>query len=391
MTKILFFESSFCDSNRRVEVGVFRYAKSARWNVQMVPYAAAAAMQQSSSMEGGRPDVKALLEFWRPAGALVCCGAAPDIIRKRDFGNTPVVFLVEKPGDVAQADCVVSDRRAVAEVAARELLSLNLQSYAFVPSPRTTRWSRCREEVFGEIVRLNGREFRVFRGGTGSKMASARRLCKWLADLPKPCGVFAANDVVGERVLSCAARCGIKVPEELSVIGVDDDPMCERMSPTLTSIVQDYEGAGVLGAKLLAARMADDSHCPETLTFGVKTVRRRASTYAAVHRDGRVAQMIETIRRRACEPLRACDVFSATGCSRRLGELRFREATGRSVLEEIQRVRIERAVELLEHTDNSIARVAALCGYGSTESLRKVFAAHHGCSPAEWRRRCASV
>ena len=96
---------------------------------------------------------------------------------------------------------------------------------------------------------------------------------------------------------------------------------------------------------------------------------------------------LKPIRRNACDGLKSKDVVVEMGCSRRLAELRFRVVTGRSILEEILSVRIERAKYLLEHSEKSIAEIAAACGYGSANALRKVFAVETGKNPLAWRKR----
>jgi len=388
MKQILYFESSFYANNRLVQQGVYRYARFAKWKVQIVPYAGAA-KQQCVEVEGdGRPDIKGLLDFWHPAGVLVDCGAAPDLLRQKDFGDTPAVFIDRRPGPSWNV-CVSDDPMGIAKIAAHELLSLGLPHYGYVPWLTHVPWSRDRGELFGNLVRMNGYGCQVFpnSGGSVSLKTHCARLCEWLKALPKPCGILAANDAIGARVLLCAARCRIRVPDELAVIGVDNDSQtCECATPTLTSIGQDHERAGYLGAQLLDAWLSKPSHRPASETYGPLAISRRASTCVIRRRDAKVASAIELIRRRACEPLRAHEVVATMGCSRRLAEQRFREVTGRSILEEIQHVRIDRAVYLLEHSAEPISRVAELCGYRSTESLRKVFCALKGHSPADWRR-----
>ena len=189
-------------------------------------------------------------------------------------------------------------------------------------------------------------------------------------------------------VLSCAEREAIDVPNELAVIGVDNDlKICERSNPTLTSILLDHERAGYLAAQLLNEKMVNPRRKVKGTTFGPVCICHRRSTFAYSRKDDRVAVALKLIRRNACDGLKAKDVILEMGCSRRLAELRFRETTGRSILEEILAVRIERAKHLLEHSSKSIAEVAKSCGYGSANALRKVFADETGKNPLAWRKR----
>ena len=211
MKQILYFESSFYATNRLVQQGVYRYARFAKWKVQVVPYAGAA-KQQCVEVEGdGRPDIKGLLDFWHPTGVLVDCGAAPDLLQQKDFGDIPAVFIDRRPGS-AWSVCVSDDPTGIAKIAARELLSLGLPHYGYVPWLTNVPWSRERGEVFGNLVRMNGYGYQAFQNPDGSVSLKTHcdSLCEWLRDLPKPCGILAANDAIGARVLLCAARCRIR-------------------------------------------------------------------------------------------------------------------------------------------------------------------------------------
>ena len=178
------------------------------------------------------------------------------------------------------------------------------------------------------------------------------------------------------------------MPNDLAIIGVDNDPeICERSNPTLTSILLDHERAGYLAAQLLNEKMVSPRRKVKGTTFGPVCVYHRQSTFAYSRKDDWVSVALKLIRRNACDGLKAKDVILEMGCSRRLAELRFREVTGHSVLEEILSVRIERAKYLLEHSEKSIAEVAKNCGYGSANALRKVFLAETGKNPLAWRKR----
>ena len=285
---------------------------------------------------------------------------------------------------------MTSDARQVAALAAKELLLLGFRTYAYVPFNLRVPWSVERGAEFERLVRMNGCKFHLFRKRPFGDDAENYRtwMCEWLRKAPKPMGVFAANDFVAENVLSCAEREKIDVPHELAVIGVDNNPdICERTKPTLTSILLDNERAGYLAAELLDQKMRHPRRKVASGFFGPVCVYHRQSTFLYSRNDDRVAVALKLIRRNACDGLKAKDVILEMGCSRRLAELRFREVTGRSILEEILSVRIERAKYLLEHSEKSIAEVAKSCGYGSANALRKVFAAETGKNPLVWRKR----
>ena len=387
MKTILYFQSSLCASNNAELDGAYRYAKSARWRVQVVPYGEAAGGRLHVDEESAKPNIAALMEFWRPDGVIVDCGAAPGLLGPSDFRRIPTVFL-DRTND-RKALCVYSDSEEIAACAAKELLSIDCLAYTYIPWTEDLDWSRNRGEAFARIVRMNGRKCHIFRPRTFGREDDTYRawLREWLEKAPKPLGVFAANDYIAAQVLSCASMARIAVPGELRVIGVDNDlQICEHTMPTLTSILPDHEKAGYFAAELLAERLSHPRARFVNRTFGPIAVVHRQSTNAYRRPDDRVGAALELIRRRACEGLMARDVIAAMGTSRRLAELRFREVTGKSILEEIKSVRLERAKSLLRQGGVSVSEVAAACGYGSTEALRKIFIAEFGCAPARWKQ-----
>ena len=389
MKTILYFQSSLNASNNSVLDGVSRYAKSANWRVHVTPYADAAYIRGDHADGGGMPDVKGLLRFWEPDGVIAECGAAQTLLKPCDFRSVPVVFVdrIQSGNEVS----ISSDAEAIAELAARELLSLGFKTYAYVPFVEPVLWNVKRGEEFARLVKMNGLKFHQFRKRPFGDDAETYRawLRSWLRNAPKPMGVFAANDYIASLVLSCAEREKIDVPNELAVIGVDNDlEICERTNPNLTSILLDHERAGYLAAQLLNEKIIYPRRKVKGTAFGPVCVCHRQSTFAYSRKDDRVTVALKLIRRNACDGLKARDVIAEMGCSRRLAELRFREVTGHSILEEILSVRIERAKYLLKHSEKSIAEVARSCGYGSANALRKVFAAETGKNPLVWRK-CA--
>jgi len=186
--------------------------------------------------------------------------------------------------------------------------------------------------------------------------------------------------------LSCAEREKIDVPHELAVLGVDNAlEICEHTTPTLTSILLDHERAGYLAGQLLSDKMSHPRRKVAGGVFGPVCIYHRQSTFVYSRNDDRVTVALKLIRRNACDGLSAKAVIAEMGCSRRLAELRFREVTGRSILEEILSVRIERAKYLLVHSSKSVAEVAFACGYGSANALRKIFESSTGLTPKAWR------
>lgn len=387
MKTVLYFQSSCCENNDALLRGVVRYAHRAKWSVQVVPYAKAAASRQVDGRGGGdRPQVADLVAFWRPAGAIVDCGSAIGMLTNTDFAPLPAVFL--DCSHDAGAPAVRSDGRAVAECAARELLSLGLESFAFAPWFARVAWSRERLEAFGELVRAEGRACHVLDWGDDLSEASVRRrLADWLGSLPRPVGVFAANDYVASLVVAGARAMKMRVPDDVAVVGVDNDlRVCEQSRPTITSVAPSYEGAGAQAAELLERLMRSPRRPPADVLFGVDRIVRRESTLAVRRRDQRVEQAVALVRGEAHAGLTPSDVARQLGCSRRLLEIRFRDTTGQTLLAAIRSARIERARRLLERDGMPLADVARLCGYGSECAFRRAFAQETHSTPRQFQR-----
>ena len=246
-------------------------------------------------------------------------------------------------------------------------------------------WSVERARHFRDIIRLNGGTCAEFSArGKSSPLAWNRDLRRWLRDLPRPCGIFAANDEVSNLVRGVCAAEGLKIPDEIAIVGVDnDESVCMSVRPNLSSVLADNEQMGFLAAHLLAEQFRQPNLRPTSRVVPPLMVIRRDSTRRHTCTDSRVSKAIDLIREKACDGLRARDVLRVLDGARRTAEMHFREATGRSVLEEIQRVRLERACELLTDRSRPIKVVANLCGYASESAFRKVYRAQFGTSPRQ--------
>jgi len=372
---ILYLKASDRRSSLLKYEGACRAAKTFGWRLQTVDAA-----------EGGYSEPARLLAFWRPDGVLVDCGDLKRPPAPAAFGTVPTVFLGRRPHGDEAVFSVCEDLRATAYAAARELLQLGLTHYAFVGYPEPRLWSREREMGFREAVTLNGKSYRAFTKAARQTdlLGWTRQLRAWLTDLPRPCGIFAANDVVASRILNACSQEHLRVPDDFALIGVDnDESICLNTTPTLSSVLSDFERGGYLAARILAARLHSPHMKPAFRTFPPLMTVRRESTRAKRPPDDFVAEACTLIRARACAGLRARDVAAHFRGSRRLAEMRFREATGHSILEEIHAVRLERARELLSDSRRQVKAVANFCGYASEAAFRKLYRKAFGHPPRQ--------
>ena len=194
------------------------------------------------------------------------------------------------------------------------------------------------------------------------------------------------------EALNVCCTVGIAVPDEIAVLGVDNDEIaCENAEPTLSSVRPNFEEAGFLCAQLLGERLV----CKGRFTgnaqqcFAAAGIIRRQSTRLLPKSDAEVSKAMEMIRLRACEGLKPRDVFALFGKSRRSVELKFKAITGHSVQEAINLARLERVKDLLAREDVKIESIAGRCGWKSAVQLRVFFREVDGVSLREWRRNRA--
>ena len=377
MKTILYIKFSERPPSVQKCIGFSRGAQAHGWRVQTV-----------TLPPSRTPDVRRLVDFWKADGLVFDSGGVANQPDVRGIGHLPSVFLTCRPASGQRLSTVCEDLRGTAEAAARELLQLGCRHFAFVHFPRPRYWSHERARHFRDIIRLNGGTCAEFAANGKSGLQSwSRDLRRWLRVLPRPCGVFAANDEVANLVRGLCAAEGLKIPDEVALVGVDnDESICLRPRPQLSSVLADNEQMGFLAARLIAGQFKCARCAPAALVVRPLMVVRRESTRRRGGADSRVTKAIELIREKACEGLRSRDVLKVLEGARRTAELHFREATGHSILEEIQRVRLERAHELLGDRSRPVKVVANLCGYASESAFRKVYRAQFGASPQRMRK-----
>ena len=380
MDTILYFQSPSKTSAPDKIAGVHRHAAVADWHVQVVD---------------GAPSTKAftrLVEFWHPIGIIFECGGGYQEIPTDLFTGLPTVYLDRNPRTLpTDASCVSHDSVATGQLAAKELLVTGHPHFAFVPYPQPRFWSDDRECGFKKALALNGLACETFDGAGRGTLQSVRwqkALRRWIERLPKPCGIFAANDAVAAEVLIAAAQTGFDIPREIAVCGVDNfAPICEHTVPTLTIVQPDFLMAGELAARTLGEIAQGNHHKAIRLTFGPASIVRRASTRTVKRYDPEVTVALERIRRRACEGISSAEVVATFKCSRRMAEMRFRQIVGRSILDEIQAVRLDKAKELLKDSSLEVSAIANFCGFKAANALWKFFRQETGFSPTEWRKK----
>lgn len=347
-------------------------------------------------------NVSEVWRLWDPVGAIIyIADADPSLFSAYDV---PIAMICHDPATLpGYALAVNHDSAETGRTAARELLAMGCVHFAYVGNALPIYWSDIRGRAFAAAVRAHGYDCRsmpdagIAGAATAPTAAETKFIAAWqkrfrafLRSLPKPCGLFAANDYAAAEVLAAARHEDIKVPDELAVLGVDNDKtICERATPTLSSIEPNFRHAGFLAASLLleAAAKPSGARSGRSVVFSDLGVARRASTSAASARDPFVAEALERIRKEACMGLRPADVAALFNGTRRVADLKFKRAVGRTIGEEIHAVQLETAKRMLADPARRIDAISDFCGFTAPGAMRKFFRRETGMSMSEWRRR----
>ena len=304
--------------------------------------------------------------------------------------DLPVVSLRWEEADVPSPG-VHSDETGIAQMAAGHLLEQGFLQLAFCGVD--TRWSRLRSQAFADHAQAHGVPVAVFdrpqASRTGMRPDDVPAIARWIESLPKPVGIMAAYDVRALEVLDAVRSLGLACPDDVAVIGVDNDEvLCELAAPALSSVNQNLESIGYEAARVLAAKMAGQA-VPETSLFipplGVAV--RRSTDVLAVD-DPDVRRGLRLIRAKACDGLTPDEVASATDMPRRSLDRQFAKLLGRSIHDEIARTKLQAAKRLLAETDLKLSAVAARCHFAHAAQLCNVFRRTFDETPTEYRRRC---
>lgn len=364
MQTILVIRTTKLECWSRKFAGIQAFARNRDWRLQTI------------DGTGGNIQVVSLLDFWHPAGCMIESDGASTNLSPEEFGTLPTVFLDHSPDLIQRGASVVRhDSAQIAQLAARELLARDLASYAVIGWFNSVYWAQDKIGAFQQALALHGRTARIFQPRPQEQndiTALQRRLQKWIQQLPRPCGIFGVNDLICEIALSAVTALGIAVPEDIAFVGADDDPLiCETAIPSLTSVQPDFFRTGYAAGELLAERIEDPSRPTRLCVVPPIQLVRRLSSRLFHRPDMFVKHALTRIEREAALGLTAQQVLADFPCSRRQAEIRFRAATGHSVLEEIQSIRYVHALELIHDSSVALGAIADRTGWPSSLVLSR--------------------
>ena len=283
-----------------------------------------------------------------------------------------------------------TDDAAIAQLAFDHFQSRGFQHLAYCGDPAFA-WSDARCRQFANIANESERSLFVYQAiarydANFTLDREKKRLANWLERLPRPVAIMACYDYKAQQILDVCRELGIAVPEEIAVLGVDNDRLlCEFANPPLSSIIPNTSRTGYEAAELLDRMMMGESVSNDPLVTKPLGIKTRESTDILAIDDKDVATALRYIRQHANHNIRVSDVLKQVQLSRRVLESRFQKTLGRSPHQEIQRQRMNRVKELLSDTDLSISEIADLAGFEHSEYMAAAFKRETGISPSGYR------
>jgi LacI family transcriptional regulator len=333
------------------------------------------------------------LTTWRGDGMIITVenDALADFVRQRGL---PTIDLSNEHA-IQGVPVIRQDDIAAVRFAFEHLFNLGLRRFAY-SGFEGLLYSETRKAALAKLASERGLPLDLFdvsgdfRGAAPSfeadGMVRQTELLEWLDGLEKPLGFVACNDLRALQVMTAVREAGLRVPDDIAVVGFDNDKLvCDLADPPLSSVDLDMVRVGYRAASLLAKLMEGESVPPATFCEPAGIVARQSSDVLAIT-DPDMAEVARYIQANACRGISVEDVVAAASVSRSTLERRFTKAVGRSVKAEINRVRLRRIMDLLAGTDYKLEAIARMTGFSHAEYMSALFKKFTGMTPGAYRR-----
>ncbi len=312
---------------------------------------------------------------------------------KPHFKNSDTPLVISAHYDIVPGKPnVVGNWEKNGRMAAEHLLSCGLKNFGFCGFSEFC-WSRSREEGFLKAVKEAGHSAESIhlkpKLKTSSEDREYKNITDWLKSLPKPAGIMACNDDLGKEILEICKMADLKVPDEIAVIGSDNDQLiCNLCHPTLTSIDNSSEKAGYDAARIMDNIMNGREKMGEKniVVEPLRIVTRQSTNTLAIG-EPNIINAINFIRQNAFRPITVQEVADATYVSKRVLQRKFKKYLDRSIHYEILKTRYELVEKALLETNMSISQIAKKLKFSGDQNLARFFKKMRGITPREFRNK----
>lgn len=291
---------------------------------------------------------------------------------------------------------VATDNHKLIKLAYDHLIEAGLTRFACfsLPEAPVNRWAQEREKAFCSLMRRDHIEPEVYRGLSTSAPSwdeAVRQQIEWLNSLPKPVGIIAVSDARARQLLQACMHAGIAVPEQVALIGIDNDPLARMLTRIpLSSVIQGAEEMGRTAAHLLHQMLNGARLSNTRILVPPAGLNILASTRHQPFQHPQVMQARHFIRQYACQGIKTGQVADYVGVSRSSLEAHFRQELGCSVHDEILRFKLDAAKSMLASVTGQVADIAVHCGFTTVQYMHAVFRRELGCTPREFQQASAA-
>lgn len=356
---------------RNVVEAIARFAQDANWRLLFAPRDSERRLRVPTG--------------WRSDGVIASLRDRSLIDHVKGL-QTPAVDVSAMFPEERWVGRVATDDLGRARMALEHFRSRQLQHFASY-APSIGRYPDRRAAVFRDLVESSGFECKEF-GSKDPSLATEQRnaLSTWLQSLPRPVGIFASDPYPARQLAEVCVEGDIDVPSDVAILsGDEDDLLCGIMSPQITSVELashriGYEAASMLNEMMTRSYVPDEPKLIDPL----RVCARRSTDYLAIE-DPELTTLVRMIWEQAASGIQVSDLVRAAAMSRRRLEQRFREVLGHTPAEEIRRVKVEQARQMIVTTSKSIATIALSCGFSNGPYLAHAFRKHYGISPSDLR------
>jgi len=336
----------------------------------------------------GKDRLLPLLKKWKPDGIIM---REPQHIEEIIAMGVPTISCPYTRSKFPNISNIMTDHDEIGKTGAKYLLEKGFKNFAYCGFDDWW-WSKVRGEYFSKTLAEAGYSTNFYKQPHAKSNRTWDKepaiMSKWLLSLPKPIGIMTCNDDRGEMVIEACKNAKLQIPDEIAVVGVDNDSLiCDLCHPPLSSVALNTEKAGYEASALLD-KMIDNKKCSDLEIHVQPThVEERQSTDILAIDDPDIIEAVRFIRRNSRRVIQVNDIVNSVSLSRRILEKRFRKIVGHSIHDEIRRVRVDHIIRMLAETEMSIFEISQAFGFQEISHLTRFFKREKGISPHFYRKQ----